>query len=158
MFFYLASAKLIAYQMSPNLKNTQKPTTVLHHISINNGWMGTFQAAILCTCMVGRHMSHINKIFVHLGGGGAWWSIRNHGWIVFVGPILLLSKLAIYCNYIWYILCAMDFYVLGLQYPCFGWSQLYMSGVWAKRGTSYSTLAKILAYSLIMIFISESLS
>ncbi len=29
--------------------------------------------------------------------------------------ILLLHELAIYCNYIWYILCAMDFYVLGLQ-------------------------------------------
>jgi hypothetical protein len=29
--------------------------------------------------------------------------------------IIFLRKLAIYCNYIWYILCAMDFYALGLQ-------------------------------------------
>jgi hypothetical protein len=30
--------------------------------------------------------------------------------------ILLLRKLEIYCNYIWYILHALDFYVLGLRY------------------------------------------
>ena len=35
-------------------------------------------------------MSHMNKRFVHLGGGGAWWSIGNHGRIVFV---------AIYCTF-----------------------------------------------------------
>jgi hypothetical protein len=29
--------------------------------------------------------------------------------------IVLLRKLAIYCNYIWYILRRMDFYALGLQ-------------------------------------------
>jgi hypothetical protein len=29
--------------------------------------------------------------------------------------IVLLCKLEIYCNYIWYILCTTDFYVLGLQ-------------------------------------------
>jgi hypothetical protein len=50
---------------------------------------------------------------------------RYHGWIVFVGLIVLLSKLAMCCNNIWYILGTMDFYVLGLQYPCFGWSPLY---------------------------------
>ncbi len=38
----------------------------------DNGPMGTFQLLILCTCMVGRHMSHMNEGFVHLGGGGAW--------------------------------------------------------------------------------------
>jgi hypothetical protein len=30
--------------------------------------------------------------------------------------IVLLRKLAIYCDYIWYILQTMDFYVLGLWY------------------------------------------
>jgi hypothetical protein len=30
--------------------------------------------------------------------------------------IVLLRKLAIYCNYIWYILRTTDFYILGLQY------------------------------------------
>jgi hypothetical protein len=34
--------------------------------------MGTFQIAILCACTVGRHMSHMNKRFVHLRGGSAW--------------------------------------------------------------------------------------
>jgi hypothetical protein len=29
-------------------------------------------------------MSHMNERFVHLGGGGAWRSIGNHGRIVFV--------------------------------------------------------------------------
>jgi hypothetical protein len=30
--------------------------------------MGMFQLAILCTCTVGRHKSHMNKIFIHLWG------------------------------------------------------------------------------------------
>ncbi len=29
--------------------------------------------------------------------------------------IVLVRKLVIYCNYIWYILRTMDFYVLGIQ-------------------------------------------
>jgi hypothetical protein len=29
--------------------------------------------------------------------------------------IVLVRKLAIYCNYIWYILRTMDFYILGLR-------------------------------------------
>jgi hypothetical protein len=29
-------------------------------------------------------MSHMNKRFVHLGGGGAWQSIGNYGQIVFL--------------------------------------------------------------------------
>ncbi len=74
----------IGCQMSPNPKTNQIPTTVPPHISINNGRMGTFQVAILCACTVIRHMCHMNKIFVHLWGGDVWWSIRNHGRIVFV--------------------------------------------------------------------------
>ncbi len=70
--------------MPPNAKTIQKPTTVPPHISINNGQMGTFQVPILCTCTVGRHMSHIKERYVYLDGGGAWWSIRNHGQIVFL--------------------------------------------------------------------------
>jgi hypothetical protein len=35
--------------------------------------------------------------------------------LCFWPSIVLLHKLAIYCNYIWYILCTMDFYVLGLR-------------------------------------------
>ncbi len=46
--------------MFPNPKTTKKPTTVPPHISINNGPAGMFQVAILCACMVGRHMSHVN--------------------------------------------------------------------------------------------------
>ncbi len=30
-------------------------------------------------CKVGRHMSHMNERFVHLGGDSAWLSIGNHG-------------------------------------------------------------------------------
>jgi hypothetical protein len=70
--------------MSPNSKTTQKPTTVPPHISINNGWMGTFQVPILCACMVWKHMRHMNERFIHLGHGGAWWSIGNRGRIVFL--------------------------------------------------------------------------
>jgi hypothetical protein len=33
--------------MSHNTKTTQKPTTVRPHISVNNGWMGTFEVPIL---------------------------------------------------------------------------------------------------------------
>jgi hypothetical protein len=34
---------------------------------------------------------------------------------LFLWPsMVLLHKLANYCDYIWYILCTMDFYVLGL--------------------------------------------
>ncbi len=68
----------------PNPKTTQKPTTVPPHISVNNGQMGTCQVPILCACTVGRHISHMNKRFVHLGCGGAWWSIGNNGRIVFL--------------------------------------------------------------------------
>jgi hypothetical protein len=74
----------ITCQMSPNPKTNQKPTTVPPHISVNNGRMGTFQVAVLCSCAVIRHMCHMNKIFIHLWGGGALWSIGNHGRIVFV--------------------------------------------------------------------------
>jgi hypothetical protein len=56
----------------PQLQHHPKPPTVPPHISINSGRMGTFQVHILCACMVGRHMSYMNKRFVHLGGGGAW--------------------------------------------------------------------------------------
>jgi hypothetical protein len=62
-FFYLASAYLTVCQMSPNSRTTQKPTTVPPHISVNNGRMGTFQVAILCSSTIGRHMSHMNEIF-----------------------------------------------------------------------------------------------
>ncbi len=109
VFCYLASAKLIACLMSPNPKTTQKPTTVPPHIFVNNGRIGRFQVPILCSCTVGRHMSHLNKRFVHLGGGVAWWSIRNHGQIVLWPSIILLRKLAIYYNYIWYTPRTTDF-------------------------------------------------
>jgi hypothetical protein len=55
--------------MSPNPQTTQKPTTVPPHISVNNGRMGMLQIPVLCACTVGTHMSHMNKRFVHLGGG-----------------------------------------------------------------------------------------
>ena len=35
------------------------------------------------------------------------------------------TKLAIYCDYLWYILHATKFYVPRLRYPCFGWTPLY---------------------------------
>jgi hypothetical protein len=59
-------------QMSPNPKTNQKLTTVPPHISVKNGQMATFQIDILCACAVIRHMCHMNKIFVHLRGSGAW--------------------------------------------------------------------------------------
>ncbi len=66
--------------------------------------IGTFEVTILCACTVGRHLRCMNEWFVHLGVGGAWWSIRNHGRIVFWPDlnihIILLRKLAIYCDYI----------------------------------------------------------
>ncbi len=94
--------------MSPYPKTTQKPTNAPPHISVNNGRIRTFQTAILCACTVARHMSHMNERFVHLGCGGAWWIIGNHCWIVFAPSIVLLCKLVIYCNYIWYILRTTD--------------------------------------------------
>jgi hypothetical protein len=61
--------------MSPNPQTTQKSTTVPPHISINNGWMGTFQVPILSPCTVWRHMSHMNKRCVHIGGR---WCLVKH--------------------------------------------------------------------------------
>jgi hypothetical protein len=71
--FFLPSF-FLANHMSyvPNPKTTQNPTIVPPQISVKNGLMGTFQVPVLCACMVGRHMSHMNKRFVHLGGSGAW--------------------------------------------------------------------------------------
>ncbi len=57
------------------------------------------------------------QICIHLGGGGAWWSIRNHDRNVFVGPIILLSKLTMNCNYILNIQCTTDFMYLGYDIP-----------------------------------------
>ncbi len=103
-----------------------------------------FEVPNLGACMVGRHQHCMNKWFVHLGVGSAWWSIGNHGQIVFWPDhnihIVLLCKLAIYCDYIWYILHTADFYVLGLGYPCFRCCPLYFS---ACRTNVMSTLRRL---------------
>ncbi len=104
--------------MSPNLKTTQNPTTVPPHISVNNGRMGMFQVPILCACTVGRHMSHMNKRCVHLGGGGAWWCIGNHGWIVFVAiycPFMLISNI-------------LQLYLVHSMYDRFLWTRATKEG------------------------------
>jgi hypothetical protein len=63
----------------------------------------------------GRHMSHMNKRFIHLGvavpGEASETMVKLYLW----PSMVLLCKLAIHCNYIWYILLKTDFYVLGLR-------------------------------------------
>jgi hypothetical protein len=85
--------------MSPNPKTTQKPTSVPPHISVNNGWMRTFQVPVLCACMVGKHMSHMNKRFVHLEAAVAGEALETMVELCLWPSIILLRKLEIYCNY-----------------------------------------------------------
>ncbi len=98
--------------MSPNPKTIQKPTTVSPRISVNNGWMGTFYVPILCACTVVTHEPYEQKICSFWG----WRCLVKHGkpWLNCVCGHLLYFyiKLTRYCNYIWYILCTMDFYAL----------------------------------------------
>ena len=45
----------------PQPQNHQKTTTVRPDVSINNGWMGTFEVPILCACMGGRRLCQMNE-------------------------------------------------------------------------------------------------
>ena len=54
---------------TPYPTNNQPPIHPI--ISVNNRQMRTFQVAILCTCMVGRHMCCMVAQFQHLGVGDA---------------------------------------------------------------------------------------
>jgi hypothetical protein len=76
--------------------------------------MGTFQVPILCACTVGRHMSHMNKRIVHLELAVPGEASETMVELCLWPSIVLFCKLAIYCNYIWYIPHTADFYVLGL--------------------------------------------
>ncbi len=104
--------------MPPNPKTTPKPITVPPHISINNGLMGTFHVPILCTCTVGRHMSLWTKDLFILGAAVPGEASKTMVELFFWPSIVLIHKLAIYCNYIWYILRTTDFYVLVWMCDC----------------------------------------
>jgi hypothetical protein len=86
--------------MSPNPKTTLKPTTVPPHISVSNGWMGTFQVPILFACMVERHMSNMNKDLFILGVAVPGEASETMVELCLRPSIVLLRKLAIYCNYL----------------------------------------------------------
>ena len=80
--------------MSHNPTTNQKPTTGQPHISVNNGWMGTFKVPILCACIVGRHLRHNSRQINYIRVSRPRWIVGNHGWVVFVGYLLYF-----YVNY-----------------------------------------------------------
>jgi hypothetical protein len=57
-------------------------------------------------------MSHMNKHLFILGAVVPGEASETMVELCFWPSI---GKLAIYCDYIWYILCTMEFYVLGLR-------------------------------------------
>jgi hypothetical protein len=73
-----------------------------------------FQVPILCACTVGRNMSHMNKRFFYLGGAVPGEASETMVELCLLPFIVFISKLAIYCNCIWYILHMTDFYALWL--------------------------------------------
>jgi hypothetical protein len=98
--FFFPSFRLANHMSEvPQPQNHQKTNHCPTYISINNGWMGTFEVPILCVCTVGRCMCHMNEWCVYLGVDGAWWSIQKP-WLNYVcGPfIVFLRKLVIHCN------------------------------------------------------------
>ncbi len=92
-------------------KTSHCPTAYLYQY----GWMGTFQVPILCACTVKNTwaiwMKDLFILGVALPGEASETMVKLCVW----PSMVLLRKLAIYCNYIWYILCKTDVYVLGLQ-------------------------------------------
>jgi hypothetical protein len=74
--FYLALASFHLGTLCVRFLPTQYPTN--NHppsrlnISTNNRWMGTFYVAILCACMVGKHLCSMVVLFYYLGAGSSW--------------------------------------------------------------------------------------
>jgi hypothetical protein len=62
--------------------------------------MVMFQVAILCACTVGRQMSHMNERFFHLGVVVPGEALETMVELFLWPSIVLVHKLAIYCDYI----------------------------------------------------------
>ncbi len=88
--------------MSPNPQTTQEPTTVPPHISTNNGWMGTFQVPISCVhARLEDTWAIWTKDLVILGVAVPGEASETMVELCVWPSIVLLHKLAIYCDYIY---------------------------------------------------------